>query len=651
MTRRPLAPIHEMRVVSWSYPPGIAPPDARRAARRFTRQGANTVITEDNRYLLYNPPPGAPAPHFHFVPTPRSRTLPATRIVVQAMHAEGIRVIHHVTLCYASRDFMEQHRDWTQRDARNPSEPLFFGDYGGVWLFCLNNPDFRGEFISTAAAFTRETGVDGWMIDETEFLPDWFSCGCVHCRAAFRRDTGFELPAGHESPVWGNFGDPVWRAWIAWRMTGPARFFADVRTMLDSEFSDKILTACHAGLADTWSAQYWACDEVAWSPHLNLVFYEAFVRDSIPFHSWPRFVAELEAYSVCARATPNPPLALFYPRSRREALFCWALATSRGHRLWGYVPHGATKPLVRLGAATSSPGFRWQAAREQVFRPAEPLARIALLFSKPSRDMVSPLDNSYYIDEWAGWATAMAEAVIPFRVILDRDLAAGRLDGVALLVMPNAVCLSDAEMAAALRFRAVGNKVIATADTAARDETGTGRHVSARRDFLAKLDIFVPEALGRAAFRGYARKGQQPPAPADHAARERITQLLRTFPEAAAWRASAPGDVSVNVMRRNDGSLAVHLLNTTGALRASGPGRGTPLGTRPSIPRRRIRNIQVEMECPACPAGQPVIHHFGRAAAAPCPFEWNNATLRLFVPEIGDYAVIDVPAPGNSVSP
>ncbi|MCX7018859.1 MAG: hypothetical protein NTY46_07710 [Candidatus Sumerlaeota bacterium] len=252
------------------------------------------------------------------------------------MHAEGIRVIHHVTFCYASRDFMEQHRDWTQRDARNPSEPLFFGDYGGVWLFCLNNPDFRGKFISTAAAFTHETGVDGWMIDETEFLPDWFSCGCVHCRAAFR---------------------------------------------------------------------------------------------------------------------------------------------------------------------------------------------------------------------------------------------------------------------------------------------------------------------------GYARKGQPPPAPADHAARERITQLLGNFPEAAAWRASAPGDVSVNVMRRNDGSLAVHLLNTTGALRAFGPGRGTPLGTRPSIPRRRIRNIQVEMECPACPAGQPVIHHFWCAAAAPCPFEWNNAALRLFVPEIGDYAVIDVPAPGNSVSP
>ena len=218
-----------MRAISWAYPPDMAPADAIRAARRFRRQGANTVLTEDNRYLLYDPPSGTPAPDFHFVPTPRSLATPATRIVADAMHDAGIRVIHHVTACYASRDFMEQHRDWTQRDVRDPAEPRYFADYGGVWLFCLNNPDFREAFATALLDFTRATGVDGWMIDETEFLPDWFSCGCDHCRALFRRDTGFDLPTDPQSPVWANFDDPIWRAWISWRMTCTAGFFADVR--------------------------------------------------------------------------------------------------------------------------------------------------------------------------------------------------------------------------------------------------------------------------------------------------------------------------------------------------------------------------------------------------------------------------------------
>ncbi len=641
---KPLPPTHEMRAASWAYPPDITPADAARAARRFARARVNTVLTEGNRYLMYDPPPGTVAPEFHFVTTPRPAAERATRIVADAMHDAGIRVIHHITSCYVTSDLMEQHRDWTQRDARRPDEPLFFGDYGGVWLFCPNNPDFRARFIDTLVAFARSTGVDGWMIDEVEFLPDWFSCGCAHCRALFRSETGRDLPSDPDSPVWGNFEDATWRAWIAWRMGGPARFFAELRARLDAEVPGQILTSCHAGVADTWSAQYWGIDEVALSEHLNLVFYEAYVGDAVPFHAWPRFVAELEAYSACARRSPHPPLTLFYPRSPAEAAFCWALAASRGHRLWSFVPMRGVRGHTLLGSGTVSPGFGWQSDHEQLFRPAAPLAGIAVLFSKPSRDLVSPMDNSYYIDEWAGWVTAFVEARVPFRVVLNRDLTTVGLDGVALLVMPNAVCLSDEDMDAVKRFRASGGRVVATADTALRGATGALRDDAVRGEFVRELDLHLPDAPGRLALRRHAKHGQPMPAPPDPAAVSRILETVRGFGGSIPWRVETEASVSVNVMRRGDGSLAVHLLNTTGALAKP----GDPLDEvpeEPTIGSGPARDVEVTIELPAPPAGPPKFHAFGSADPGPCPTTWDGRQLTIRIPEVASYAVVEIPAP------
>lgn len=256
--------------------------------------------------------------------------------------------------------------------------------------------------------------------------------------------------------------------------------------------------------------------------------------------------------------------------------------------------------------------------------------------------MVSPMDNAYYIDEWAGWATAMAESNIPFRVILDRDLASGGLGNTRLLLMPNTVCLSDADIEAVRRFRANGGRVVATADTALRDEAGAKRPDIARMRFLAEFDLFVPDAIGRAALRGYARKGQPHPVPTDPEAIARIGALIRGFPDALPWRTDAPPGVSVNVLRNGDGSLAIHLLNATGALAKLGnPSRAVPV--RPSIPRRPAENITVEIEWPTQLPPQPSIHHFGQAEAVVCPFEWNGATIRLTIPRIGDYAVVAIP--------
>ena len=166
-----------------------------------------------------NPPP------FHFKPQPREASIQATKLITKIAHQYGMKVLHHVTCAYCTEDFMQEHPDWTQRDLRSSDEPLFFDMYGGVWLLCLNNPDFRKEFFRRVVEISQETGVDGWMIDEVEWLPTWFSCGCEHCRKKFTEETGFTLPREESSPVWENFEDPIWRAWIEFRMRSGHDFF------------------------------------------------------------------------------------------------------------------------------------------------------------------------------------------------------------------------------------------------------------------------------------------------------------------------------------------------------------------------------------------------------------------------------------------
>ena len=637
-----------IRAVAWAYGLDITESEAADMARTLADAGVNLVLTEANRYLLYDPPPGTPEPHFHFVPTPRARTLRATTVVTRAMHAMGIRVLHHVTSCYASEDFAAAHQDWTQRDMRRPDAPLFFGDYGGVWLFCPNNPDFRDTFVRSLVDFAERSGVDGWMIDEIEYLPDWFSCACAHCRAWFTRDTGLELPHGEESPAHGNLDDPLWRAWIAWRMTGTAGFLADVRARLGEARPGSILTTCHAGVVDTWSAQYWGCDEVAVSPNIDLVFYEAYVRDGIPSESWPRHVAEMETYMACARGKRLPPLALLYALDEDEARFCWALAASRGFGKWACIPAGPiTGPHSRLGGARPEAAFRWQAARARLFRRGDAATNVALLFSKPSRDMVSPMDNSYYIDEWAGWATAMAERNIGFRVVLDRDLATGGLDGANLLLMPNTACISDEDMEAVVRFRRAGGRVVTTGDTAARDETGAPRDDAARAAFVAAMDTHLTDSPGRDALRKYARKGEPAPLPATPEAVGRIADIIDSFPGARVWRAESDDAVSVNVMRHDNGDLTVHLLNTGGALAGHADPPRT-VGPQPvGVPDKPARGIRVELRLDAPPAAEPRLHVLWQEQPLPCAAEWDGTTLRISVDELREYAVVEVPvAPG-----
>jgi|GEM_PF-567819 len=545
------------RVIEWAYPADINRKQAEQVAARLKSCGITHVLTEDHRYILYDLKDPDNPPDFLFPPQPKEKSIAATKLVTDVLRSHGIYCLHHVTSTYATKDFMEQHRDWTQRDARNPEVPLFFEEYGGVYLFCLNNPGFREEFFRTVLDITRRTNVDGWMIDEVEWLPTWHSCGCEHCRKKFYEETGYKLPTDPNSPVWEDFENPLWRAWLRWRMKTSGDFFVDLNARLDAAIPGKIITACHAGASDTWLAQKWGMDILELRRGLNWIFYEAYIREGIPFYSWKRHLAELRLYKAIARPTGLPPLALFYTRSENELIFAWALCSLSGSRFWAEFDF-KDKNFLDF--------FKWQKEHEFLFGKQKQIANIALLFSKQTRDGFGGFDTEHYVDEWGGWAETLNQDNIPHQAIIDSDLEYDFLSRFELVIVPHAVCMSNDQISALLDFRAKGGKLIITGDTALRDETGSLRKDAKLIQMLRSESFYIPEKLGLKTELNYFRIGEKREHSCDENVKKRmIASVENLVGENIPYRLEAPRGVIINAFRLQDASMVFHLLNATGA--------------------------------------------------------------------------------------
>lgn len=618
-----------VRAIQWSYPAELRREQAESEISRLAERGVSMILTEDHRYIMFDLPEGT-QPHFLFMPQSRAKSIAATRLMAETCHRRGIKILHHATAAYCHEEFMRERCDWVQRDARRPDEPVFFEEYGGVWLFCLNHPEFREAFYRMVIEFTKETGVDGWMIDEVEWLPTWFSCGCRWCRDKFKMETGMTLPVDANSPVWENFEDPVWRAWLRFRMKSAADFFADLKKRLDDETPGKILTTCHAGASDTWSAQFWGTDAIEYSRVLNYIFYEAYVRNGIPFYGWLWYFAELKLYAAIARPTDVAPLALFYPRSELESRFSWALSSAAGFRFWACNNASASYPFDF---------FKWQASHEFLFDAREPMADAALLFSKQTRDGYKGRDLDFYVNEWRGWAQTLIEANIPFEAALERDLTKEYLSRFRLVIIPHAVCLSDAQIAALLDYASSGGRIITTGETGWRDETGEPRGDMSLAFALEKAGKHFSEKMGMRRFLPCARMDEEFCDRRDpEAGRLMLAAVRDALNGAPSFEINAPEGIFASGFRSKDGSLLIHMINCSGALPSA---KGTIHTKNYSIQFPETKSIRVSLRAKSAGVFRNAeIYTPDADAPEMCEMINDGETQSVVIPILRDYAIV-----------
>ncbi len=452
----------DARFISWRFDEFGDLDTARERARKLKASGANTVITFGRHY------------RFQYVADfPKIKE--NLKNIVTACHEVGLRVIEHHSATFVPPDNLScvvdgiPLEDCTVISARD-GKPPYFEQYKIIML-CCNNPKFRKVYFDYVLDLVKECGVDGLMSDDIEFCPDWYVCACEHCRTKFKQSGGGELPDG-TSTRWGDYDDAWFRDWLRFRMRSGGDYYVDLRKAMDDAGVDIPLLGCLAGASNLTLSHRWGMTGEEFARGVDLNFYEAYFTCS-NLYVWRAQAAEINYYLGIGRRFGQPLFTLNYTRSEDELFFMWAFNLVQGDRLW-------------LNSIPGRPdeAFAWQKDHEELFRFPQTLSNVAVLFSRQTRDVYGGCNAKHYLHEWMGWSEMLAEENVPYDTVLDADLT-DDLSRYKLLILPNAACLSDAQVAGIRHFVAKGGKVIATHHLAHCDETGAKRAQSAMADWIS----------------------------------------------------------------------------------------------------------------------------------------------------------------------
>ena len=398
------------------------------------------------------------------------------KMVVEECHRAGIRVIEHHSVTIASyrgqsgygAKWLFAHPDWVQRDIQ----------YGHAFANpCINNPHFRKYYFDYLCDYVRYTGMDGLKLDEAVFCSGR-SCGCPHCRAKFKRETGLDIPRDTTDSFFAwderrkllkNRRDPRVARFIEWRTDCRTDFFTELRKRINTIKPDLTL--------------------MTYTTHYGLTSYYATIKGgaslfkTVRIHDW--IGTEIMSRNVYA----CPRGVLFYRRAIA------GLGNYGNVPVYGLVYHVNNPDIARMGWALNTMNreltltatiegadmsyLGWPDLMD--FRFARSEADIALLFSDANRvwgQMVS------YKPDLGGYSQCLADAHIQHDIIVDGALDAERLRKYRLLIIPSVGCMSDAQAEVVRAYVSGGARLLITGHSSKFTELGQERKDFALKDVM-----------------------------------------------------------------------------------------------------------------------------------------------------------------------
>ena len=341
---------------------------------------------------------------------------------------------------------------------------------------CMTNLLAVNDFHNIILEHIRKTGIDGLMVDECVYMGKTF-CGCAECRKSFTQDTGWMLPADELSQDLHNPKSPLWRAWEEWRRRKIGQFWVNLRHKVNEYRKDFIFIGytTHYGLTSDWAACDLAGDIFNYARAWDMVGTEIMPRN---IFANARAVNSLrKAFSLFGRGGSKPVMGLVYATDWKIKYFGWAVNNLNAQLTWEtrFVP--CPEGEVNYHIFTPEKG-------NMDLRKARSAAKVALLFSETSRNMVGsiPAAGSYRA-EILGTSQILSSLHIDHDFISETDLNASRLKNYSVLIIGNSTYLADEHLAAIRTFAEKGGTVAASFMAGVADEYGNWR----KNDFIGSL--------------------------------------------------------------------------------------------------------------------------------------------------------------------
>lgn len=388
---------------------------------------------------------------------------------VKAAKQHKIRIAGRLSIDAARKSLADRHPDWFRRRKDGtigydgfaggeaaPGDPSMTSDFGPTCSFSSYYDDFVPKLIDEVMTRYGLDGVytNGWPGSSVA------ACYCANCQ---------------------KIGDPhseTYRAAYQKRIADLLELYVDQVTRRNKEavFSANFGSATRGGTLDLKELvplSAWMFADNQGRPENNSPAWDAAQQGRISMAL------------IGDRPVVNSTGAWFYNGNSR-----WRTSAANAPevrlRLFQTLATGGTMHLHWLGMhqgfrddrrwqAYGKDVFPWQAANNAHFYNKHSLANVALV--------VSPLSNRVYkapagtdtMDSFQGAYKALAEARIPFDIVLDSNLDATAIKRYDVLILPNIGLMSDRQAAQIKAFVARGGSLLTTFETGLYDEAGTER--------------------------------------------------------------------------------------------------------------------------------------------------------------------------------
>ena len=400
----------------------------------------------------------------------------------------GVRVVI-MALHTANRYVYRLHPSWAQRNRDGEvivleHVPVDERVVDPHWpQICLNSPAMEEFFLPEAREAMEATRADALLLDSFRYLPDMpRACYCQYCRAMFRAETGFELPARKDPE------DEAYRLAWEWRYKVVVKALERVRRALEEAAPGApLLYNSHpAG----WAGR--ANRVVEMARHvLDGVFAEASEVDvkgpglltlvtklsrGLIGHGSGKPVLVTRNLFHFVR-TPQSPPAATVKQGVREIVAAGGMPVATMFSSQLAVDPRALDALAEVYSEVERV--------EEYLASAEPVRYAALVYSTFTHDWLIHDRPDYYVGEIEGFAYMLMHRHLPWQIIVDRDLDEFSPERWPVVIAPSLGVVDDRLEERLEEYVESGGFLVASSAFGVM-----------RKDFTYRLGFAAEEALG-----------------------------------------------------------------------------------------------------------------------------------------------------------
>jgi len=383
------------------------------------------------------------------------------------LHRHNLKVPVYFSCIWDRRSYNE-HPDWRQITstgvpaAQNKKQKSC----------CPNSPyrDYARALVEEIVAGYDIDGImfDMVMFDALGFAGEELVCYCQYCRELFRSLFGKKLP------VEVNWDDPNFLQFIQFRYESIYRFVQHLVAGVKGHRPDIPVYLQYLPMKGNWAmGQSERLAELVDFLLSDIYFISGYLRMSVDTRLM-RSIMQSKPFEVHLMGRPgkhdDAPNMKTLDHLRAEAFTILANGGSVGlfDIMWS---HGKLQDEMwaRFGKIHS------EIKQREPWLGGKPLQEVGLYFSESSRDYFGkdqPEDR--YMDEFYGIARILLEEHIPFEILTERQFRSETPD-FKVIILPNAACLSDADIISLRKFVERGGVLFATGYTSLFDEKGAIR--------------------------------------------------------------------------------------------------------------------------------------------------------------------------------